>query len=216
MSVVRQKKNNKTTDEKKDGKDGQVETIISAEERLLQKVTSAVSAVAIDGIIKDEQYDAIMLVQQENLDNTEVTTNLKVAQAYCQQNDVLYESGDATGGCSPLYRVLQTLPDDFDPNGPTVEYVRLLQGVAGRMSPSQEGKSNDMAGIGNASDGDKPLGLLYRRFTRQFDISEMFFAGGTLVCTTYAWISEAKALSKSPQGQFLHYSSNQRCSGRLQ
>jgi hypothetical protein len=104
-------------------------------------------------------------------------SNLKVAQAYWQQNDVLYDSGDATGGCSPLYRVLQTLPDDFDPNGPTVEYVRLLQGVAGSMSPSQEGKSNDMAGIGNASDGDKPLGLLYRRFTRQFDISEMFFAG---------------------------------------
>jgi hypothetical protein len=104
-------------------------------------------------------------------------SNLKVAQAYWQQNDVLYESGDATGGCSPLYRVLQTLPDDFDSNGPTVEYVRLLQGVAGSMSHSQEGKSNDMAGIGNASDGDKPLGLLYRRFTRQFDISEMFFAG---------------------------------------
>ena len=62
-------------------------------------------------------------------------------------------------------------------SGPTVEYVRLLQGVAGSMRPSQEGKSNDMAGIGNASDGDKPLGLLYRRFTRQFDISEMFFAG---------------------------------------
>jgi hypothetical protein len=104
-------------------------------------------------------------------------SNLQVAQAYWQQNDVVYESGDATGGCSPLYRVLQTLPDDFDPNGPSVEYVRLLQGVAGSMSPSDNGKSNDMAGIGNASDGDKPLSLLYRRFTRQFDISEMFFAG---------------------------------------
>jgi len=104
-------------------------------------------------------------------------SNLQVAQAYWQQNDVIFESTDATGGCSPLYRVLQTIPDDFDPNGPTVEYIRLLQGVAGSMSPADDGKSNDMAGIGNASDGDKPLSLLYRRFTRQFDISEMFFPG---------------------------------------
>lgn len=37
---------------------------------------------------------------------------------------------------------------------------KMLRGVAGSMSPSQEGKSNYMAGIGNASDGDKPLGLL--------------------------------------------------------
>jgi ankyrin repeat protein len=106
-----------------------------------------------------------------------MNSNLPVAQAYWQQNDVVYESDDATGGCSPLYRVLQTIPDDFDPSGPTVEYVRLLQGVAGSMSPGDDGRSNDMAGIGNASDGDKPLSLLYRRFTRQFDISEMFFAG---------------------------------------
>jgi hypothetical protein len=126
----------------------------------------------MDAIVPEEDWRARGIFVQHLMHS-----NLQVAQAYWQQNDVIYESNDATGGCSPLYRVLQTLPDDFDPNGPTVEYVRLLQGVAGSMSPSQEGKSNDMAGIGNASDGDKPLGLLYRRFTRQFDISEMFFAG---------------------------------------
>lgn len=37
--------------------------------------------------------------------------------------------------------------------------------------------NTDMVSVGNASDGDKPLALLYRRFTRQFDISEKFFAG---------------------------------------
>ncbi|KAG7362071.1 ankyrin repeat domain protein [Nitzschia inconspicua] len=130
------------------------------------------SADDLDSIVPEEDWRARGIFVQHLM-----LSNLTIAQAYWQQNDVIYESSDATGGCSPLYRVLQTLPDDFDPNGPTVEYVRLLQGVAGSMSPSQEGKSNDMAGIGNASDGDKPLGLLYRRFTRQFDISEMFFAG---------------------------------------
>ncbi|OEU08675.1 hypothetical protein FRACYDRAFT_249576 [Fragilariopsis cylindrus CCMP1102] len=31
-----------------------------------------------------------------------------------------------TGGCSPLYRVLQTIPDDFDRSGPTVDYIKVL------------------------------------------------------------------------------------------
>eukprot|EP00934_Nitzschia_sp_Nitz4_P007219 Nitzschia sp. Nitz4//scaffold72_size95085//65549//67618//NITZ4_004765-RA/size95085-processed-gene-0.104-mRNA-1//-1//CDS//3329557390//7209//frame0 len=88
------------------------------------------------------------------------------AAHYLQRNDVKFDSLDATGGCSPLYRVLQCLPDDFDPSGPTVEYAAVVQGAF----PLN-------AGRGNASDGDKPLGLLYRRFTRQFDISEQFFAG---------------------------------------
>lgn len=110
-----------------------------------------------------------------------VQADVAVARAYWQQNDVVYESGDATGGCSPLYRVLQTLPDDVDPSGPTVDYVRTLQAMAAGAAPLGNGKggstNDDMAGVGNASDGDKPLSLLYRRFTRQFDISEMFFAG---------------------------------------
>lgn len=101
---------------------------------------------------------------------------------YWQRNDLVFESGDATGGCSPLYRILQTLEDDFDPSGPTVDYVRvvlqIMSGGGGASSPSSsEDASDDMAGVGNASDGDKPLSLLYRRFTRQFDISEMFFVG---------------------------------------
>ena len=88
------------------------------------------------------------------------------ARKYFEQNNIVYDSGDATGGCTPLYRALQTLPDDFDPTAPTVEYIALLH----TTYPHNAGK-------GNASDGDKPLSLLYRRFTRQFDISEQFFAG---------------------------------------
>ena len=92
---------------------------------------------------------------------------------YLKLNNVVFESGDATGGCSPLYRVLQTLNDDFDSNltpttqnAPTVQYVHMIQSAY----PFQ-------SSVGNDSDGDKPLGFLYRRFTRQFDISEQFFAG---------------------------------------
>jgi hypothetical protein len=96
---------------------------------------------------------------------------------YWQRNDVIYESSDSTGGCSPLYRILQTLDDDFDTSGPTVDYVRAVLQLMSSSSSATSSASDDMAGVGNASDGDKPLSLLYRRFTRQFDISEMFFAG---------------------------------------
>jgi hypothetical protein len=90
----------------------------------------------------------------------------EISHKYMTRNDVLFESGDATGGCTPLYRVLQTLPDDFEPKGPTYQYMVIIT----EASPN-------MSGVGNQAEGDKPLALLYRRFTRQFDISEKFFAG---------------------------------------
>jgi len=122
--------------------------------------------------------------------------NLKAAHTYWQQSDVVFDEESTshtggssngrnlrTGGCSPLYRVLQTLPDDFDRSGPTVDYINVLLQASywcdeGRKEAlEQDSNYNNMAGVGNASDGDKPLGFLYRRFTRQFDISEMFFPG---------------------------------------
>jgi hypothetical protein len=42
---------------------------------------------------------------------------------------------------------------------------------------SSKGQGTTLVGVGNSSDGDKPLALLYRRFTRQFDLAEKFFAG---------------------------------------
>lgn len=127
-------------------------------------------------------------------------SNLKAAHSYWQQSDVVFDEQRSsnkkdgsfqteilsTGGCSPLYRVLQTLPDDFDRSGPTVDYIKVLLQAsywyeegneAGKDALEANTNHNNMAGVGNASDGDKPLGLLYRRFTRQFDISEMFFPG---------------------------------------
>jgi ankyrin repeat protein len=95
-----------------------------------------------------------------------IDTDFGAAQEYLMKNSVIFESGDATGGCTPLYRVLQTLEDDFDPMGPTLDYTAVVQAAYPKNT-----------GVGNASDGDKPLALLYRRFTRQFDISEKFFPG---------------------------------------
>lgn len=89
------------------------------------------------------------------------------SQAYLKQNNVLYsDTAGGGGGCSPLYRVLQTLGDDFSSAAPSVNYVQVMHSAF-----------TQMPGIGNASDGDKPLSLLYRKFTRQFDISEKFFTG---------------------------------------
>ena len=126
-------------------------------------------------------------------------SNLKAAHAFWQRSDVVFDEGRTsgvdgstesetltTGGCSPLYRVLQTIPDDFDRSGPTVDYIKILLQASYWYDEDEEkntealeadSNNNNMAGVGNASDGDKPLGLLYRRFTRQFDISEMFFPG---------------------------------------
>ena len=120
-------------------------------------------------------------------------SDLKAAHAYWQQSDVVFDEESSfqtdtltTGGCSPLYRVLQTLPDDFDRSGPTVDYIKVLLQASYWYDETEDttkddieanSNRNNMAGVGNASDGDKPLGLLYRRFTRQFDISEMFFPG---------------------------------------
>lgn len=67
-------------------------------------------------------------------------------------------------GLSVLYRAVECLPDDptlIHP--PTVHYVSLL--------------IHHNVNIANQSDQDKPLNLLYRRFTRQFDLAEKFFDG---------------------------------------
>lgn len=88
----------------------------------------------------------------------------KTTMDYLGRNNISFAKGLA---CTALYRALQTLPDDFDMVGPTVSFIRTLVQYAG----------GNMVGMGNASDGDKPLALLYRRFTRQFDLAEKFFSG---------------------------------------
>lgn len=97
-----------------------------------------------------------------------IQTDPVTSESYLKRNNVIFDCKDATGGCSPLYRVLQTLGDDTNSTGPSVDYIQMLHETT---------NIPEMPGIGNASDGDKPLSLLYRKFTRQFDTSEKFFTG---------------------------------------
>jgi len=81
---------------------------------------------------------------------------------YMRRNDIRY--GNAA--CSSLYYALAQLPDEFSNEGNTVDFIDALV-AAGGDAPLRP----------NASDGDKCLALLYRRFTRQFDLAEKFFSG---------------------------------------
>lgn len=92
------------------------------------------------------------------------------SSTYLSRNDVVYTTKKSA--CSPLYRVLQCFPDDsMSQHAPTLDYLHLL------LKSIDPRKASEVASVGNDSDGDKPLGLLYRRFTRQFDLAEKFFAG---------------------------------------
>jgi hypothetical protein len=105
---------------------------------------------------------------------------------YLARNDVSYAATDLGGGCSPLYRIVQSIPDDDTPQqAPTLEYLHVvLKYLVHRAALANEPKEEKepmvgtpLVGMGNHSDGDKPLALLYRRFTRQFDLAEKFFDG---------------------------------------
>jgi len=96
-----------------------------------------------------------------------LTADIETSMEYLLRNDVVYGDGEeGPGGVTPLYRAIQALPDDFEPFSVTYEFISILRDACG-----------EMVGVGNHGDGDKPLALLYRRFTRQFDLAEKFFDG---------------------------------------
>lgn len=94
-----------------------------------------------------------------------LTADFDFSMTYLTRNDVVYGK-IPSGGATPLYRAIQALPDDFEPFSVTYEFISILRDACG-----------EMVGVGNKGDGDKPLSLLYRRFTRQFDLAEKFFEG---------------------------------------
>ena len=84
--------------------------------------------------------------------------------------------------CSPLYRILQMIPDDSTvQQAPTLEYVHVILKYMVQQQQQQQSSTTSggtfIVSTGNRDDGDTPLALLYRRFTRQFDVSEQFFPG---------------------------------------
>jgi len=95
-----------------------------------------------------------------------VSADYETSSDYMSRNDIKYAGDDDLGSCTPLYYALYSIPDDFRSPGRTVEYISVVH----EANPH-------LVSVSNMSDGDKPLALLYRRFTRQFDLSEKFFAG---------------------------------------
>eukprot|EP00978_Attheya_sp_CCMP212_P010144 scaffold24345_cov64-Attheya_sp.AAC.1 len=91
-----------------------------------------------------------------------IPADYDVSIEYLSRNDIAYDGG----GMTALYNAIECLTDDFTMPGPSLEFVRVIH----EANP-------DMVTVRNASDGDRPLALLYRRFTRQFDLSEKFFPG---------------------------------------
>lgn len=93
-----------------------------------------------------------------------IAADYDLSADYFSSNDTVFD--DETGGCTPVYHALQALPDDFESPSQTVRYLSTILECNPRV-----------VCLGNAADDDKPLSLLYRRFTRQFDLSEKFFPG---------------------------------------
>lgn len=84
---------------------------------------------------------------------------------YLQRTDVIHNKHDGAG--TPLYHAVASLPDDFStPPGSTIQFISAIHFPCPMMVSAK-----------NDSNHDKPLALLYRRFSRQFDQSEKFFPG---------------------------------------
>jgi len=90
-------------------------------------------------------------------------SDLELSMTYLSRNDINYGE---SGGRTALYHIIDSLDDDMSNDGASCEFVQSIH----VLNPS-------MLGVRNASDGDCPLSLLYRRFVRQFDSSEKFFPG---------------------------------------
>lgn len=125
------------------------------------------------------------LNHQTQVINLLIAADYETTVEYLSRNDVTFDkdrsrnnsnnihhnnhNSQRTGGCTPLYHAVSSIPDDFStPPGPTVEFISSLHFPC----PHMVSRRNACP-----SNHDKPLALLYRRFSRQFDLSEKFFPG---------------------------------------
>jgi len=108
---------------------------------------------------------ALSVRNQAEAANFLIAADYEASMEYLSRNDVVFNGSDDK--CTPLYHVVANLPDDFvNSPGPTVYLASTLHFPTPSMATSK-----------NFSNYDKPLSLLYRRFSRQFDMSEKFFPG---------------------------------------
>ena len=97
-----------------------------------------------------------------------VASDYEDSMSYLSRNDVPLKNNYGGGNelCTPIYLAIASIPDDFYGHGPTTYFIRALH----EANPF-------MITVRNKTNHDKPLSLLYRRFSRQFDFSEKFFPG---------------------------------------
>ena len=126
-------------------------------------------------IIRKENDVFTSIRNQAEVVNFLIASDYESSVQYLSRNDVVFPLSSSTAshnntkddGCTPLYHAVASLPDDFTAApGPTVQLASTLHYPNTSMSCTK-----------NASNYDKPLALLYRRFSRQFDLSEKFFPG---------------------------------------
>jgi hypothetical protein len=85
---------------------------------------------------------------------------------YLSRVDLIFDGDNMPR--TALYQAVRIISDDFNSSpGPTVEFIRSVHEANPTMA--MMGSSDEL--------GDRPLSLLYRRFSRQFDLSEKFFPG---------------------------------------
>lgn len=107
----------------------------------------------------------VAIQHQTQVVNLLIAADYESSLEYLQRADVVHNVED--GAATPLYHAVASIPDDFSlPPGPTVQFISAIH------FPSP-----NMVAAKNKDNFDKPLALLYRRFSRQFDQSEKFFPG---------------------------------------
>jgi len=99
--------------------------------------------------------------------NLLISAEYDSSMEYLSRSDVIFSPTD--GACTPLYHAVSSIQDDFFQHphpSPTVDFISAIHSACPRT-----------VSIKNRDNWDTPLALLYRRFSRQFDLSEKFFPG---------------------------------------
>lgn len=104
------------------------------------------------------QYQVIVI-------NLLISADYESSMAYLSRSDVTFSPAD--GACTALYHAVSSIQDDFlHQPCPTIDIISAIHTAC----PAT-------VNLKNRDNWDKPLALLYRRFSRQFDLSEKFFPG---------------------------------------
>ena len=139
---------------------------------VLIPVSSEAKPIASNGNAGANDEDAIsgdeILVWRDRAQVISALTSAAPEESadYLSRVDLIYDDDNMPR--TALYQAVRIIPDDFSSSpGPTVEFIRSVH----EANPT-------MATMGSSDElDDRPLSLLYRRFSRQFDLSEKFFPG---------------------------------------